>query len=157
MVCAGFMWDGYSCTKRERSTRPCCAWREDPALAVIAHYALGTTWLFFGALPAARLHLEEAIARDTPDQRRALVFRIVQYPGVACRAGSALLLLLLGYPDHALARLHEALALAHELPHPYSLADARCWAAYVYQFCRDVPAVHEQAEAAVALSIEQGF
>ena len=49
---------------------------DDPALAVIAHYALGATWLFLGALPAARLHLEEAIARYTPDQRRALVFRI---------------------------------------------------------------------------------
>ena len=32
---------------------------DDPALAVIAHYALGTTWLCLGALPAARLHLEE--------------------------------------------------------------------------------------------------
>jgi predicted ATPase len=64
---------------------------------------------------------------------------------------------LLGYPEQALARLHEALALAHELPHPHSLALARCWAAYVYQFRGDVPAVHEQAEAAVALSIEQGF
>ena len=47
--------------------------------------------------------------------------------------------------------------MAHELSHPYSLAFARCWAAYVSQFCRDVPAVHEQAEAAVALSTEQGF
>ena len=130
---------------------------DDPALAVIAHYALGTTWLFFGALPAARLHLEEAIARYTPDQRRALVFRIGQDPGVGCRIHAALLLWLLGYPEQALARLHEALALAHELPHPYSLAYARCWAAYVYQFRWDVPAVHEQAEAAVALSIEQGF
>ena len=130
---------------------------DDPALAVIAHHALGTTWLYFGALPAARLHLEEAIARYTPDQRRALVFRIGQDPGIACRIHAALLLWLLGYPEQALARLHEALALAHELPHPHSLAHARCWAAYVYQFCRDVPAVHEQAEAAVALSTEQGF
>ena len=130
---------------------------EDPALAVIAHYALGTTWLFFGALPAARLHLEEAIARYTPDQRRALVFRIGQDLGSGCRIRAALLLWLLGYPEQALARLHEALALAHELPHPYSLAHARCWAAYVYQFRWDVPAVYEQAEAAVALSIEQGF
>ncbi len=32
----------------------------DPALAVIAHYALGQTWFFLGALPAARQHLEEA-------------------------------------------------------------------------------------------------
>ncbi|MFL5513104.1 MAG: AAA family ATPase, partial [Gemmatimonadales bacterium] len=130
---------------------------EDPALAVIAHYALGTTWLFFGALPAARLHLEEAIARYTPDQHRAPVFRMGQDPGVGCRIHAALLLWLLGYPEQALARLHEALALAHELPHPYSLAQARCWAAYVYQFRGDVPAVHEQAEAVVALSIEQGF
>jgi hypothetical protein len=29
-----------------------------PALAVVAHYALGATWLFLGALPAARQHLE---------------------------------------------------------------------------------------------------
>ena len=130
---------------------------DDPALAVIAHYALGTTWFFLGALPAARLHLEEAIARYTPDQRRALVFRMGHDPGVACRIYAALTLWLLGYPEQALARLHEALALAHELSHPYSLAFARCWAAYVSQFRRDVPAVHEQAEAAVALSTEQGF
>ena len=64
---------------------------------------------------------------------------------------------LLGYPEQALARLHEALALAHELAHPFSLAFARCWAAFVSQLRRDVPAVHEHAEAAVALSTAQGF
>jgi class 3 adenylate cyclase/tetratricopeptide (TPR) repeat protein len=130
---------------------------EDPVLAVLAHYALGMTWLCFGALPAARLHLEEAIARYTPDLRRALVSRTGLDPGINCRIHAAALLWLLGYPEQALARLHEALALAHEQPHPYSLAGARCWAAYVYQFRWDVPAVHEQAEAAVALAIEQGF
>jgi predicted ATPase len=46
---------------------------------------------------------------------------------------------------------------AHELSHPYSLAYVRCYAAWVSQFCRDVPAVQEQAEAAVALATEQGF
>ena len=101
----------------------------DPALAVLAHYALGVTWFWLGALPAARQHLEEGIARYTPDQRRAPVFRMGQDPGVACRAYAALTLWLLGYPEQALARLHEALALAHELSHPYSLAWARCWAA----------------------------
>jgi predicted ATPase len=130
---------------------------DDPALAVIAHTTLGATWFCLGALPAARQHLEEGIARYTPDQRRALVFRLGQDPGVICRVDAAITLWLLGYPAQALVRLHEALALAHELAHPYSLAWARCWAAYVYQFLRDVPAVHEQAEAAVALSTEQGF
>jgi predicted ATPase len=129
----------------------------DPALSVIAHYALGTPWLWLGALPAARQHLEAGIAHDTPDQRRAPVFRIGHDPGVACRDIAAETIWLLGYPDQALARLHDALALAHELLHPFSLAWARCWAAVVSQLRRDVAAVHEQAEAAVALSTEQGF
>jgi class 3 adenylate cyclase/predicted ATPase len=130
---------------------------DDPALAVVAHYPLGTTWLRLGALPAARPHLEAGIALYTPDQHRALVFRMGQDPGVGCRVNVALTLWLLGYPEQALARLHEALALAHELSHPSTLAFARAWAALVSQLCRDVPAVHEQAEAAVALATEQGF
>jgi predicted ATPase len=129
----------------------------DPALAVVAHYALGFTDLSLGALPAARLHLEEGIARYTPDQRRAPVFRIGQDLGVGCRAFAAITLWLLGYPAQALARLHDALKLAHALSHPFSLAFARCWVAWVYQWRRDVPAVHEQAEAAGALSTAQGF
>ena len=130
---------------------------DDPALAVIAHHALGWTWCCLGALPAARQHLEAGIARYTPDLRRAPLFRIGHDPGVACRAYAAWTLWLLGYPEQALAHLHDALALAHELSHPFSLAYARVSAAFVLQFCRDVPAVHEQAEAAVALSTEQGF
>jgi class 3 adenylate cyclase/predicted ATPase len=129
----------------------------DPALAVVAHYALGQTWLCLGVLPAARQHLDEGIAHYTPDQRRAPVFRMGFDPGVGCRAFAARTLWLLGYPEQALARLHEALALAHELSHPYSLAFARAFAAFVSQLRRDVPAVHEHAEAAVALSTEQGF
>src|SRR5262249_28721536 len=58
---------------------------QDPALSVVAHYALGTTSLWLGALLAARSHLEEGIAHYTPAQRRAMVFRIGQDPGVACR------------------------------------------------------------------------
>jgi class 3 adenylate cyclase/predicted ATPase len=129
----------------------------DPALYVAAHYALGFTWFNLGALPAAHQHLEAGIARYTPDQRRSPVFRIGQDLGVACQANAARTFWLLGYPEQALARLREALALAHALSHPYSLAFARCWAAYVYQFRRDVLAVHEHAEAAVALATTQGF
>jgi predicted ATPase len=129
----------------------------DPALAVLAHYALGVTWFYLGALPQARQHLEEGMARYTPDLRRALVFRIGQDPGVGCRAFAALPHWFLGYPEQALACLHEALTLAHELLHPYSLAFARCWAAVVSQCRCDVSAVYEQAEAAVTLATEQGF
>jgi class 3 adenylate cyclase/predicted ATPase len=130
---------------------------DDPALAVIAHYALGLMWFYLAALPAARLHLEEASARYTPAQRRAPVFRMGVDPGVSCRAFAGVTLWLLGYPAQALAHIHDALALAHELSHPYSLVCARCWVAIVSQLRRDVPAVHGQAEAAVALATAQGF
>jgi predicted ATPase len=129
----------------------------DPALAVIAHYALGLTWFNLGVLPAARQHLEAGIARYTPDQRRAPVFRMGQDPGVGCRVHAARTLWLLGYPEQALAHVHGALALAQELSHPYSLAFARSMAAFASRFRRDVPAVHAQAEAAFTLSSEQGF
>jgi class 3 adenylate cyclase/predicted ATPase len=129
----------------------------DPALSVIAHYALGWTWCCLGALSAARTHLEEGSVRYMPDQRRAPVFRMGHDPGVACRAFAAIPLWVLGYPEQALARVHDALALAHRLSHPPSLLFARCQRAMVSQFCRDVSAVHEQAEATVALSTEQGF
>jgi predicted ATPase len=130
---------------------------DDPALAVIAHYALGATWFYLGALPAARQHLEAGIARYTPDQRWMPVFRMGQDLGVACRVYAAYTFWLLGYPDQALAHLHEALALAHELSHPFSLAYARCMAAFASQLHRDMPVVYEHADAAVALSTEQGF
>jgi predicted ATPase len=130
---------------------------DDPALAVIAHYALGFTLLCLGALPAAHQHLQEGIALYTPDQRHALVFRTGQDPGVACRIYAAWTLWLLGYPDQALARLHDALALAHKLSHPFSLAFARATASMASHWRRDVPAGREYAEAAVALSTELGF
>jgi predicted ATPase len=130
---------------------------DDPALAVIAHYALGTTWLWRGTLPTARQHLEDGIAHYTPDQHRLPVFRMGHDPGLACRAFAAWTLWVLGYPAQALACLHESLVLAHALSHPFSLAFARCRAAFVLQVCRDVPAVLEQAEAAVVLSTAQGF
>jgi predicted ATPase len=130
---------------------------DDPALAVVGYYALGNTELWLGTLSAARQHLEAGIAHYTPDQHRALVVHTSLDPGVACHVYAAMSLWLLGYPQQAMVRLQEALALAHALAHPYSLAFARGRAACIFQLCRDVPAVHAHAEAAVALATAQGF
>jgi predicted ATPase len=83
---------------------------EDRALAVLAHYALGVTSFWLGALPAARMHLTEGIARDTPDQRRTPAFRLGADPGVACRSYAAATLWSLRYPEQALARLRQGMA-----------------------------------------------
>ena len=51
-----------------------------------------------------------------------------------------LALWLLGYPDQAVASSHEALTLAQELAHPFSLAVALHWAAMLHQFRREAAA-----------------
>jgi predicted ATPase len=76
---------------------------------------------------------------------------------VACRAYAAATLWWLGYPDQALQRSHEALTLAREPAHPYSLGFALFFAAMLHQFRREWPLTQERAEAAIALSAEQGF
>ena len=72
-----------------------------------------------------------------------------------CRIYAATTLWLLGTRGKP-GRLHESLALAHELSHPFSLAWAWC-GGHLFKVRRDVPAVYEQADAAVTLSTEQGF
>ena len=146
-----FYLDGSSCTWRESSVKPCCAWRNvhrRPRARGHRPPCPRADVVSLGALPAARQHLEEGIARiharpapctGVPHRAKIRVFPVASM--------SLGLLWLLGYPEQALARLHEALTLAHELSHPYSLAFAHWWAAFVYQLRRDVSAVHEQAEA----------
>jgi len=63
----------------------------------------------------------------------------------------------LGYPDQAVARIQEALILARELSHPFSLAHALDHAAWLHQYRRDGRLALEQAEADMALCHEQGF
>jgi predicted ATPase len=69
----------------------------------------------------------------------------------------ALALWCLGYPEQALRRSHEALTLAQDLSHPFSLAFALSQAAHLHHFRREALAVHERAEAVRALARAQGF
>jgi tetratricopeptide (TPR) repeat protein len=64
---------------------------------------------------------------------------------------------LLGYPEQALRKSHEALTLAQELFHPNSLAFALNVAACLHQYRWEGQAAQKRAEAAITLSTEQGF
>ena len=54
-------------------------------------------------------------------------------------------------------RSRQALELAQDLAHPFSLALAHCYAAMLHQFRREPRLVQQQAEAAMNLCTEQGF
>jgi TOMM system kinase/cyclase fusion protein len=130
---------------------------QDSALLLLARLALGGTMYLVGELPPARAHLEQGLALYAPQQHRALAFHYGLDLGVWCLSYVAWPLGLLGYPDQALARIHEALTLARELSHPISLAAALYYAALLHYLRREGPAAQACAEAAIALSNEQGF
>src|SRR5262249_19759542 len=94
---------------------------QDPALLLGAHIALAQTLYMQGELTSAREHLEQGIALYGSQQYRSLAWA-GGHPAVQCLDYGALALWLLGYPDQALKRNHEALTLAQELSHPFSLA-----------------------------------
>jgi predicted ATPase len=68
-----------------------------------------------------------------------------------------MILYLLGYPDQALRKSQEALALAQKLSHPNSLAFALYYSAWVHQQRGESQAVEERINATITLAQDQGF
>jgi predicted ATPase len=130
---------------------------QDPALLLEAHLALGTTLFFGGEFVPARAHLEQGMALYEPQQHRSHTLLYGQDPGGMSLAFAAWTLWHLGYPAQALQRIQEALSLAQELSHPYSLAFALALGARLYQLRREGPAAQAQAEASIRLCADQGF
>lgn len=124
-----------------------------------AQQALGLTAFRLGAFTDARAHLERAVdmydpSVHGPENAQGV---IGQDPGVASLAFLAWMLWHLGYPDQALQRSREAIALAREISHPYSLVFALHFGTAVHRFRREGALAQTQAEGVVALASEQGF
>jgi TOMM system kinase/cyclase fusion protein len=126
-------------------------------LVLEAHRALGQTWLWRAELCRARAHLEGGMSLYDPQQHRAQAVLYGRDPAVDCCSYLAWALWLLGYPDQALHRSHEALRLAQELAHPHSLAFAFSLAAWLHRLRREMQLTQERAEAAVSASAAHGF
>jgi predicted ATPase len=130
---------------------------QDQALLLEAHHALGQYLYFMGEFSRAREHFEQGISLYDPRQHSSLAYLYGQDPGMACLSYLSWTLWFLGYADQALERSAEALTLARDLRHPVSLAFAQDFAAALHQLRREAHLTQERAEAAMALSSEQGF
>jgi predicted ATPase len=131
--------------------------QQDPPLFLQAHYAVGVALSQMGEFIPARMHLEQSIALYDSQQHRSHAFLYGFDPGVASLSFMAWTLWYLGYPDQALKGAHEALALAQDVSHPFSLGTALNWTAELHQYRREIQAARGRAEAAITLSTEQGF
>ena len=93
------------------------------------HTALGYTLGYLGEFEASLKQLEQCLTLYEAQRGKPLVPLTPQDSGVACLAFSAFMLWLLGYPDRALQRCQDALALAEQLEQPFNLAYAHVYKA----------------------------
>jgi len=131
----------------------------DPLLVALDHAYPGFILFCLGEYRTARTHLGQMISFYNPQQHhRPLVGLRGSDVGVGALAYDACCLWCLGYPEQALKRNQEALALARELDHPFTLADVLCFAGCLFnRMRRDARALKDNAEALVRLANEQNL
>jgi len=132
---------------------------KDPLHVALGHRHLGCILFRLGEYTTARAHLEQMISFYEPQQHhRSLVFLRGSDAGTSALAYDACCLWCLGYPEQALKRSQEALALARELGHPFSLADVLCFAGCMFnEMRRDAQALKGNSEELVRLANEKGI
>jgi predicted ATPase len=131
--------------------------QHDAARIIEIHAEMGLLLYYLGELVPAHTHLEQVLALSGPQPDRALTFRAGEDTRVFCLGWMARILWMLGYPDQALTRSHEMLTYAQGLSHAYSLSRALSHAGTLHRLRREWSTAQERAEAALAITTEQGF
>jgi adenylate cyclase len=129
---------------------------KDPLFIATAHTALGWALTPMGEFAAAREHFQQLIDFADRVPRGSLSF-IDQLNVQTALTYDSWVLWCLGYPDQALSRSREALALAEELGYPVGLAYALSVGGAVLRLLRGEPrAAGERVEAYLHLRSEKG-
>jgi predicted ATPase len=128
---------------------------QDPALLAHAHHVLGGTLFFLGEFASAHTHLMRGIALYDSRQFHSDTFFYGTWVG--CLGRAALALWYLGYPDQALQKIQQAIALPQVLSHPYILTTALHFAAWLHLIRGEAQAALERVDAEIAICRDQGW
>ena len=131
--------------------------QNDTSMLVDGHLVLGANLAFLNDLHAGLEHLDKAIGYFRSEPYRSRPFRLGNNPGVACFTTSAFVLWLLGYPDRALERANDAVALATELEHPFSLAYALFHSGFLHLWRRELDLVRDRAVGVLQVAEHHDF
>ena len=127
---------------------------------IAGNFAAGCSGVHLGTLAIARRHLEEAIRGyrgATEAEATQLAFDCGVEQGAPTYAYASWCLWLLGYPDQALHRDEEALAVVERIRHAYTYSRARYWSSALHAYRREWPVAKERAAAAIASAQERGL
>ncbi|MDW0122407.1 MAG: hypothetical protein QOK81_07290, partial [Nitrososphaeraceae archaeon] len=122
-----------------------------------AYFALGAPSFWRGDFNLAHENFEQVIVLYDPQQHNNHTFLLGQDPLFVCMCYDAFTQWALGYPDRALKKIQEAVAMARARNHSFSLAYALFGSALIYQLRRDENATRQWAEEAIALATDKGF
>jgi predicted ATPase len=128
---------------------------EDSTVRVEGNYVLGVTSFWLGEFERSREKLELAIAEYDPAEAHVHIAMYSQDPRVICLARLALTLHYLGEPNAADERAREAISHAEELEHPFSLAYALNFTAWVAIEAGDKQVARERAERMASLADDE--
>ncbi len=129
----------------------------DPVPLMVAHRALGSTLLTIGDFQSSANHFQETIKLSSGAEKQPLYNLYMVEPQAASLLLQSWDLWFLGYPDQSLSRVSEALALAHDLGHPYTVAFAHYMTSVVHLLRGDARRAFESAEKCYEISKEQRF
>jgi predicted ATPase len=126
---------------------------------IAAHHGLGTVLLYRGALAQAQTHFEQGIALYQPQQSAELITGSSHGgdQGVFAQRQLATVRWLQGYPEQALTLVYQALTLAEELDHSFSLAGALAITCLVHCYRREVSEVKDWADRTITLTTQHGI
>jgi predicted ATPase/class 3 adenylate cyclase len=130
---------------------------QDSGFLLEARVALGNTSCLRGDSAFAQTQFEHALRLYDPQRHRSHTFVYGLDPGVFSLCRMCHVLWFRGYPDQALQKAHDALALAQEISHSFSSAIAGLHAAEIHLFRREPYAAQQHTEATITLCVEHKF
>jgi tetratricopeptide (TPR) repeat protein len=126
----------------------------DTGLVIDGHFQVGAAELYEGKYASSLVHFEAARTLYQPGRHYGTVR---EDPGPAILGWIAWSLWAAGWPDRAIVRSREAVALARQLGYSVALAEALFFGAAVNYLRRDFTAQRECASETIALSEAHGF
>ena len=130
---------------------------QNDGMLIQADWASGCSRFFKGQFSEAHASLERGRGLYDRRRHRALAFQFGQDPCVSCDCFDAMTLWILGYPDQAEKKAQEAINLARELGHPFSLTWCLSMIGMYYSMRHDYAAAERVIVEGLTLTKEYGF
>jgi class 3 adenylate cyclase/predicted ATPase len=130
---------------------------QNPDLLIRAHESVGSSYFFLGRFDEAKTHQLAAKTLFDPDRNRSHDLPYTQDPGITARIILAWTCWILGEVDQVEPLALEALAMARELEHPFTLVFALTSLSWIYSTTRDAQRTLQLTDEAVAVSTKHSF